>query len=141
MTEMKDWNAQIIDEFRANDGQVGGQFAGAPMTLLHHKGRKSGKDFVTPLMYLADDADPNTIYIFASKAGAPENPEWYYNVLAGPTEVEVGPERFPVDVTEVTGAERDRVYDEQKSRYPGFAEYEEKVAGIRTIPVIALHRS
>ncbi len=82
------------------------------------------------------------MYIFASKSGAPNNPAWYYNLKdAGTAEVEVGTETFPVTVTEVTGAERDRVYAEQARRYPGFGEYQEKTAGIRTIPVLALRRA
>jgi deazaflavin-dependent oxidoreductase (nitroreductase family) len=138
---MSDWNTGIIDEFRANDGKVGGQFEGAPMVLLHHTGRKSGTERVVPLMYLTGD-DPGTIYVFASKAGAPAHPEWFHNITsAGRTEVEVGAETFPVSVEEITGAERDRIYDEQKTRYPGFAGYEELTDGIRTIPVVALHRA
>lgn len=138
---MADWNTMIIDDFRANDGKVGGQFEGAPMVLLHHTGRKSGKQSVTPLMYLPSD-DPKTIYIFASMAGAPTHPAWYYNTTAaGQTTVEVGAETFPVTVEEITGDERDRLYAEQVSRYPGFGEYEVKTAGIRTIPVLALHRA
>ena len=139
--DMSDWNTGIIDEFRANAGKVGGPFEGAPMVLLHHTGRKSGTPHVTPLMYLQGDA-PETIYIFASAAGAPAHPAWYHNTTAaGRTDVEVGTETYPVTVEEVTGAERDRIYDEQKTRYPGFAGYEELTAGIRTIPVLALHRS
>jgi deazaflavin-dependent oxidoreductase (nitroreductase family) len=138
---MSDWNTTIIDEFRANEGRVSGPFEGAPMVLLHHTGRKSGKQSVTPLMYLASD-DPNTIYVFASMAGAPTHPAWHYNTTsAGQTTVEVGTETYPVTVEEITGAERDRIYAEQARRYPGFAEYEEKTAGIRTIPVLALHRA
>ena len=137
---MSDWNTSIIEEFRANGGKVGGQFAGAPMVLLHHTGRKSGDSHVTPLMYLPGD-EPSTTYIFASYAGAPSHPAWYYNITdAGRTEIEIGTETFPVTVEEITGAERDRIYAEQVSRYPGFGEYEVKTAGIRTIPVIALHR-
>ena len=138
---MNDWNATTIAEFRANEGRVGGPFEGAPMTLLHHRGRKSGRDYVTPTMYLADDADPATIYVFASKAGAPTHPDWYYNLTsAGVAQVEVGTETYEVAVSEVTGADRDRLYDTQASRYPGFAGYAEKTAGSRTIPVLALHR-
>jgi deazaflavin-dependent oxidoreductase (nitroreductase family) len=136
-----DWNAKIIEEFRANDGQVGGNFAGAPVLLLHHRGRKSGKAFVAPTMYLADESDPDTIYVFATKAGAPSDPDWYRNLIAaGQTRVEVGAETYPVSVTDVLGDERDRVYAVQASRYPGFAEYEQKTKGVRTIPVLALHR-
>lgn len=142
MSGMNDFNTQVIEEFRANEGKVGGNFAGAPMVLVHHRGRKSGAEHVAPMMYLADDADPSTIYVFASKAGAPTNPDWYHNlVAAGTAEVEVGTDRYPVTVTELTGANRDRVYAEQASRYPGFAEYEEKARGIRVIPVLALRRS
>jgi deazaflavin-dependent oxidoreductase (nitroreductase family) len=141
MTEAVDWNSQVIAEFRANDGKVGGAFEGAPVTLLHHRGRKSGREFVVPVMYLPDDQDPDTIYVFASKAGAPSNPDWYHNlVAAGSSTVEVGSEQYPVTVQDVTGDRRDRIYAEQARRYPGFAEYEEKTAGIRTIPVLALRR-
>lgn len=138
-----DWNQQIIEEFRANEGRVGGPFEGAPMLLLHHRGRKSGREFVAPTMYLPDEQDPgDLIYVFASKAGAPTNPEWYHNLTtAGRATVERGTETYPVTVTELTGAERDRIYAEQARRYPGFAEYEEKARGIRTIPVLALRRA
>jgi deazaflavin-dependent oxidoreductase (nitroreductase family) len=136
-----DWNTKIIDEFRANDGKVGGPFEGGPLVLLHHQGRKSGADYIAPLMYLPDDSDADVIYIFASKAGAPTNPDWYANLThAGTTTVEVGTETYPVQVEEITGDDRDRVYAEQARRYPGFAEYEEKTAGIRTIPVLQLRR-
>ena len=142
MTEAADWNSQVIAEFRANDGKVGGPFEGAPVALLHHRGRKSGREMVAPVMYLADEQDAHTIYVFASKAGAPTHPDWYHNLLAaGSSNVEVGTEDYPVSITEVTGERRDRIYTEQASRYPGFAEYEEKTAGIRTIPVLALRRS
>ena len=141
MTRPGDWNAHVIAEFRANEGRVGGNFAGAPMTLVHHRGRKSGREYVNPMMYLRDDDDPATIYVFASKGGAPDDPDWYANlVAAGEAEVEVGTEQYPVTVTELTGGERDRVYAEQARRYPGFADYERKTAGIRTIPVLALRR-
>lgn len=136
-----DWNANIIAEFRANEGRVGGQFEGAPMVLLHHRGRKSGRDLVSPMMYLADDDDPDRIYVFASKAGAPTNPAWYLNLVAADTaQVERGTETYSVSVAEVTGADRDRIYAEQARRYPGFAEYAVKTAGVRVIPVVALTR-
>jgi deazaflavin-dependent oxidoreductase (nitroreductase family) len=142
MSAPDDWNAQIINEFRANEGRVGGNFEGAPMVLVHHVGRKTGKPTVTPMMYLPDDNNPSTIYVFASKAGAPSNPAWYYNLTAaGTAEVEVGTEAYTVSVSEVTGESRDRIYSEQARRYPGFADYEKKTAGIRTIPVLALTRT
>jgi deazaflavin-dependent oxidoreductase (nitroreductase family) len=142
MTDFNDWNAQVIAEFRANDGKVGGNFEGAPVVLMHHVGRKSGKESVNPVMYLPDDNDPATIYVFASKAGAPTHPDWYWNMTeAGRAVVEVGTETYDVTVRDVTGDERDTVYAEQARRYPGFAEYEEKTAGIRVIPVLALTRA
>ncbi len=142
MAEVSDWNANIIQEFRANQGRVGRPFEGAPLTLIHHRGRKSGREYVNPVMYLRSADDPAVMYIFATKSGAPENPAWYYNLLdAGSAEVEVGTETFPVTVGELAGAERDRVYAEQAARYPGFGEYAEKAAGIRTIPVLALRRT
>ncbi|MET9485448.1 nitroreductase/quinone reductase family protein [Nocardia sp. NPDC006630] len=139
---MSDWNANIVAEFRANEGRVGGPFEGAPMVLVHHVGRKSGRKTVSPMMYMQDEQDPATIYVFASKAGAPTNPDWYYNLTtAGKAEVEVGTEQYPVTVAEVTGPERDTIYAEQARRYPGFAEYAVKTEGIRTIPVLALRRA
>jgi deazaflavin-dependent oxidoreductase (nitroreductase family) len=138
---MKDFNRSIVDEFRANDGKVGGNFEGAPLVLIHHVGRRSGGEHVNPVMYLPDDTDPSVIYVFASKAGAPTHPDWYYNLTsAGSATVEVGTETYQVAVDEVVGMERDRIYDEQARRYPGFAEYERKAAGVRTIPVLRLTR-
>ena len=142
MTDVNDWNSRVIAEFRANGGKVGGQFEGAPVVLMHHIGRKSGKESVNPVMYLPDEGDPATIYVFASKGGAPTHPDWYWNMTeAGTATVEVGTETYDVSVREVTGEERDTIYAEQASRYPGFGEYEEKTAGIRTIPVLALTRA
>jgi deazaflavin-dependent oxidoreductase (nitroreductase family) len=134
-----DWNTGIIKEFRANEGRVSGPFEGAPMILLHTTGAKSGKEYVSPLMYLADDADPNRVYIFASKGGAPTSPDWYHNLVANPTvTAEIGTETFSADAETVDREERDRIYAEQARRYPGFAEYEQKTT--RVIPVVALTR-
>src|SRR3954467_5630068 len=107
---MSDWNQQVIDEFRANHGKVGGQFEGAPMVLVHHRGRKSGASYVSPLMYQADESDPATIYVFASKAGAPTDPQWYRNLMSAEdgARVEVGDEEYDVDFEEVTGEQSDR---------------------------------
>jgi deazaflavin-dependent oxidoreductase (nitroreductase family) len=138
---MSDWNANIVEEFRANEGKVGGNFEGAPMVLLHHHGRRSGAEYIAPTMYLPHETDPKTIYVFASKGGAPSNPDWYRNMTAaGKTTIELGTETYEVSVHEVTGAERDRIYAEQASRYPGFADYERRTAGVRTIPVLELKR-
>lgn len=142
MSTFDDWNAKTIAEFRANDGRVGGNFAGAPMVLVHHQGRRTGRQLVTPMMYLPDEHDPDTIYVFASKAGAPTNPAWYWNLTtAGAGDIERGTDTYPVTVEELTGERRDRIYAEQARRYPGFAEYARRAEGVRTIPVLALHRA
>jgi deazaflavin-dependent oxidoreductase (nitroreductase family) len=141
MTAVSDWNAKIVAEFRANEGRVG-SMQGAALVVMHHVGRKSGREYLAPVMYLPAEGDPDTIYVFASAGGAPEHPQWYVNMkAAGSATVEVGAETYPVTVTELTGAERDRVYAEQAKRYPGFGEYEEKNLGIRTIPVLELRRA
>jgi deazaflavin-dependent oxidoreductase (nitroreductase family) len=141
MPEAGNWNQQIIDEFHANGWKVGGNFAGAPLVLVHHIGRKSGKEYVNPLVYLPKEGYDDTMYIFASKAGAPVNPDWYHNLLAaGQATVEVGTETYPVTVTEITGDERDRIYDKQVEHMPGFGDYAVKTAGVRKIPVLELKR-
>jgi len=137
MTQMNDFNRNIIEEFRANHGIVGGPFEGAPMVLLTTTGAKSGARRVNPLAALP--ADDGTLYVFASKGGAPTNPDWYYNVVAHPeVEVEFGNETFAAVATPVTGDERDRIFAEQVARMPGFGDYEKKTA--RVIPVIELRR-
>ena len=139
---MSDWNAKTIEEFRANEGRVGGTFEGAPLVLVHHRGRKSAREYVTPTMYLPHDTHPNIIYVFATRGGAPINPDWYYNLTAaGEASVERGTETYKVKVRELKGAERDRIYAEQARRYPGFAEYERQTAGVRVIPVLELRRA
>jgi len=136
------WNDNVIAEFRANDGRVGGNFEGAPMVLVYHRGRRSGRDYVTPTMYLPDEDDPGTIYVFATKGGAPTNPDWYDNLIAaGEGTVERDSDTYAVRVDELTGDERDRTYDEQARRYPGFADYARQTEGIRTIPVLELTRT
>jgi deazaflavin-dependent oxidoreductase (nitroreductase family) len=141
MSDSNDWNQKVIAEFRANEGRIGGGFTGAPMVLVHHVGRKSGKEYVIPVVYLPGDGDDDSIYIFASKAGAPVNPDWYGNLIAaGEATVEVGAGTYVATVTELSGDERDRVYAEQVQRMPGFGEYEQKTEGIRKIPVLRLTR-
>ena len=136
-TEMNDWNAQVIEEFRANGGRVGGQFEGAPLLLLHTTGAKSGAERVNPVMYQADGDD---LIVFASKAGAPTNPDWYHNLRANPNAtVEVGTETVEVVARVAEGEERDRIWTRQKERFPGFADYEEKTT--RQIPVVVLERT
>ncbi len=131
----QDFNAQVIEEYRANGGKVGGMFENMPLLLLHHTGAKSGQERTTPLAYAQDGS---RYVIFASKAGAPTNPGWYHNLVAHPqTTIEVGTETLQVTAEEVTGDERRRLFDAQVQRAPGFGDYQEK-AGDRVIPVIAL---
>jgi deazaflavin-dependent oxidoreductase (nitroreductase family) len=131
---MADFNSQVINEFRENGGTVGGMFEGRPMILVHHVGARSGEERVTPLVYLADG---DRYVIFASKAGAPENPSWYHNLKAHPeTRVEVGGETIEVTAAEATGEERQRLFDAQVAVQPQFGEYQAKTE--RQIPVIVL---
>jgi len=134
--EANDWNAKIIDEFRSNQGRVGGRFQGAPVLLLTTKGAKTGQTRVNPVMYLDEDG---VTYVFASLAGRPTNPAWYHNLVAHPqVTVEIGTETFDAAARVITGADRDRIYARQGELYPGFAEYQEKTS--RVIPVVALDR-
>ncbi|MGD0982691.1 MAG: nitroreductase family deazaflavin-dependent oxidoreductase [Acidimicrobiales bacterium] len=136
MTDHDDWNQKIIDEFRSTGGEVDGQFAGAPLLLLTTTGAKTGRKHTAPVMYLADR---DRLAIFASKAGAPTNPDWYHNLLAHPrASVEVGPETFEVEAEVAGRGERDRLYAIQSERYPRFAEYQAKTT--RVIPVVILRR-
>ena len=134
---MSDWNQQIIEEFRANGGAVGGPFEGRPLLLLHHVGARTGAARVTPLMYQAVEGG---YAIFASKAGADSNPDWYYNLMATPqTRVELGSEMVEVTAREIDGDDYDRIWSKQKADHPFFAEYEQKTAR-PMIPVIVLER-
>jgi len=130
------WNSQIIEEFHANGGKVGGMFANSTLLLLTTTGAKSGQRRTNPLVYLPDG---DRLIIFATRAGAPTNPDWYHNLLAHPdATVEVGTESFDVTATIVQGEERDRLYARQAAIMPSFAEYEKKTK--RVIPVFALTR-
>ncbi len=134
MPEVNDWNAKIIAEFRANEGRVGGNFAGAPVLLLSTTGRKSGRTYTNPMMYLPVGDD---VAVFASKSGADTDPDWYLNLVEHPTvTVELGAQKYQATAIPVEGLERDRIYAEQAAAYPGFAEYEAKTS--RVIPVIRL---
>lgn len=137
MDDMNAFNRQVIDEFRANEGRVGGPFQGAPMVLLHTTGARSGQERVIPLVYRPVNGD---IAVFGSKGGAPEHPAWYLNLLAKPeVTVEVGTETYPVVARVAEGDERQRIWDEQAQVMPGFAEYQEKTT--RVIPVVILERA
>lgn len=131
---MSDWNDQIIAEFRANEGRVGGSFEGAPLLLLHSTGARSGAERVNPMMY---QAVGSAFAVFASKAGADTNPDWFHNLRAHPeASVEVGTHTVEVTARVLDDAEREPIWAEQKSRYPGFADYEAKTD--RVIPVVLL---
>ena len=135
--DMNDWNQQIIAEFRANEGRVGGPFEGAPMVLVSHTGARSGTVRTTPLMYLPDGED---IVIFASKAGAPDNPDWFHNLVANPeATAEVGSDTLQVRARVAEGTERDDLWTRQKAAYPQFQGYED--ATDRIIPVVVLERT
>jgi len=134
MTDVNDWNAKVIKEFRENGGKVGGQFDGAPMLLLHTTGARSGQERVNPMMYR--QAGP-AMAVFASAAGADKHPDWYHNLVANPRlSVEVGTETLQVTARTAEGDERERIWTEQKREYPGFADYERKTE--RVIPVAVL---
>ena len=134
--DMNEFNKNVIAEFRENDGVVGGPFEGQAMILVHHKGARTGTDRVTPLVYRAEG---DAWVIFASKAGAPDNPDWYHNLMAHPaTVIEVGSETIEVVAVEAVDDERTRIWEAQKVDAPQFADYDAKTD--RTIPVIVLSR-
>jgi deazaflavin-dependent oxidoreductase (nitroreductase family) len=129
-----DYNARIIDEFRANEGRVGGSFEGTPLLLLHHTGARSGEKRINPLAYQHDDG---RYVVFASKGGAPRNPGWYHNLKAHPdVTIEVGTDTIEVLASEASGEERERLFHTQAERVPQFAEYERRTE--RAIPVMVL---
>ncbi len=134
MADINDFNRKVIDEFRANEGKVGGPFEGADVLLLTSTGAKSGEQRTTPVVY---QRDGDRMVIFASKAGAPDNPAWYHNLRANPTAtVEVGSDTLDVEALVIEGDERERLFRRQVERHPQFGEYEKKTT--RQIPVVAL---
>jgi deazaflavin-dependent oxidoreductase (nitroreductase family) len=133
---MKDFNRQVIEEFRANEGIVGGTWQGLPMVLLTTTGAKTGRPHTTPLVCLKDG---DRIFVFASKGGAPTHPEWFLNLRANPeATLEVGAEKYPVRARILSGEERDHTFEKQVSLIPTFGQYQQRTS--RTIPVIALER-
>jgi len=136
MSSPNDWNKQIIEEFHANGGKVGGQFAGASLLLLHTFGAKSNQPRINPLAYFKDG---NNYVIIASKGGAPTNPDWYHNILAHPdVTLEVGTEHFKAHATVPERTERDRIFADVARQAPGFAKYQQD--NPRIIPVVVLER-
>ena len=137
LDDVNEFNRGIIEQFRANGGKVGPPFEGAPLLVLHSTGAKSGKTRLAPVVYQEVDG---SWAIFASKAGAPDNPDWYHNLLANPSAtIEVGTEEVPVTARVLEGDEREAIWSKQKELMPGFAEYEAKTD--RTIPVVVLDRA
>jgi deazaflavin-dependent oxidoreductase (nitroreductase family) len=134
---VSDFNQATIDEFRTNDGKVGGYFAGANLLLLHTIGAKSGQPRTNPVVYVTDG---DRLVVIASKGGGDSNPDWYYNLLANPTvTVELGTGQFQARATAVTEEpERSRLYAKMVEHRPGFADYEQKTS--RKIPAIVLER-
>ena len=128
------WNELIINEFRANSGKVGGPFEGRTLLLLHTVGAKSGQERVNPLAYINDG---DRLVVFASKGGAPTNPDWYYNILAHPlVTLEVGTDKFQARAEVAPEPERSRLFSKMVGVSPGFADYEKKTT--RVIPAITL---
>jgi deazaflavin-dependent oxidoreductase (nitroreductase family) len=138
MTERNEWNQKIIEEFRANHGKVGGDFEQIPLLLLHHTGAKSGIERVNPLAY---HRVGDSLAVFASKGGAPTNPDWFHNLVANPdASIEIGTESYPVTARVAADEERERIWSAQKESFPNFAQYEQS-AGKRRIPVVILDRA
>ena len=133
---MSDWNDKIIAEFRANHGRVGGPWEGAPLLLLHSSGAKTGREHVTPTMY---QSVGDAFAVFASKGGADTNPDWFHNLRAHPqARIEVGDQTLEVTARVLDPDERAPIWEEQKARYPAFADYEKRTP--RVIPVVILDR-
>ena len=133
---LNEFNRNLIDEFRANDGKVGGPFAGAPLLLLTTTGAKTGAQRTTPLVY---QNDGDRVVVFGSKGGAPTHPAWYLNLVANPSvTVELPGETFEAHAATAEGAERERIWSVQKELMPGFADYEAKTD--RQIPVVVITR-
>ena len=136
MATVNEWNKPIVEEFRANGGQVGGQFADRSLLLLHTTGAKSGQLRINPLVY---STDGDRLVVVASKGGAPTNPDWYHNLVANPqVTVEVGTEQFQAQATVAEEPERTRLFDQMASAMPGFADYQRNTP--RILPVIVLTR-
>jgi deazaflavin-dependent oxidoreductase (nitroreductase family) len=132
----EDFNSKIIAEFRENGGKVGGPFEGAPLLLLHTTGAKSGRERINPMMY---ETVGDGFAVFASKAGAPTNPDWFRNLVANPhVTAEIGTETLELTARVADDATRAPIWDAWKKKYTGFADYEAKTS--RQIPVVLLDR-
>ena len=134
MNDVNDWNKAVIAEFRANEGKVGGQFAGSSLLLLHTTGAKSGQPRINPLVY---GTDGDRLVVIASKGGAPTHPDWYHNIVANPlVTVEVETKQFQARATMATEPERTRLFDQMATMMPDYAKYQRNTT--RILPVIVL---
>lgn len=134
---VNDFNTNLINEFRANDGKVSGMFANAPLLLLTTTGAKSGQQRVSPLAFTTDE---DRLIVIASKGGADTNPDWYHNLVANPTAtVELPGETFSVRARVASGDEHERLYAAQAALMPNFNEYQQNTS--RKIPVVVLERA
>jgi deazaflavin-dependent oxidoreductase (nitroreductase family) len=135
--DFEDFNARVIDEFRGRAGQVDIDGVQAPVILLHHLGRRTGKERVAPVAYLEVE---NGWAVFGSRGGSRYQPDWYLNLLAEPdTTVETARGPVTVRAREVTGSVRDRLWARHKQLHPEWEAYERQAAP-RVIPVLVLER-
>ena len=136
MSELNEYNKTVIEEFRANQGKVGGQMENMSVILLTMTGAKTGRTITKPLVY---SKDGDRMVVIASFAGAPKHPAWYLNLVANPeVTVEVGTEKFRAKVEETSGDERLRLFDAQAAQMSIFNDYQKKTT--RQIPVLTLTR-
>lgn len=136
MAALNDYNAKLIDDFRANGGRLQGDFADAPIVLITHTGAKSGKQRTNPIAYTRDG---DNVVIIASKGGAPTHPDWYFNIVANPeVTVELPGEKYQARARVATGDERSRLFAAQAEILPNFKDYQDKTT--RQLPVIVLER-
>ena len=134
MSDVNNWNKKVIEEFRANEGRVGGNFEGKTLLLLHTVGAKSREERINPVACIKDG---DRLAVIASKGGAPTHPDWYYNIVANPqVTVEVGAENFQALASVAEEPERTRLYNQMVEVMPGFDDYRRNTT--RVIPVIVL---
>jgi deazaflavin-dependent oxidoreductase (nitroreductase family) len=127
---------QVIEEFRANEGRVGGPFAGATLLLLTTVGARTGEPRTSPLAHVTIAGQP---VVVASAMGADKHPNWYHNLLKNPAvTVETGRETYRALAAAPVGAERDALFAEVIAVDPRFGEYQQKTS--RPIPVVTLTR-
>jgi len=137
MSEQQDFNRSVIEEFRANEGRVGGRLAGVDLVLVTHTGARTGRARTTPLGHIVDGDD---LVIVAANLGSATHPSWYHNLVADPgVTVEVGSATYPAQAVVATGDERARLWDKIAALKPFLLDFQEK-AGAREIPLVVLRR-